>query len=335
MKKILIIGKTGLIGERISQIIEEKSLPYTIYAGSRNNSNESYHRQIDVNKKSTLDKLKTENFDLMVLCTTDKDNNVLRFCIENAIDYLDITKPTPELKTAYKLAKESEVKSRIIFGSGWMGGISGALIPKDTDIESLAFYIYYSLNDLSGKSSIDFLAENITHPFNFYKDNRATPVRYFGNGEKHLFNFNIGKLSVYNFDLPDLFILNRSKKIPSVSAKITYNSAPTMFFIRTCLSLGVFSILSDKTKKRMFQSAGKGDKTSFDISYTTKRGDNHQISIECIKGQAELTSYATVLNIEKLFAKEIGIYFAHEMYENLELQELLLLNKNIIIKQSI
>lgn len=69
--------------------------------------------------------------------------------------------------------------------------------------------------------------------------------------------------------------------------------------------------------------------------YKLPKGDKQQVSIECSKGQAELTSYATVLNIEKLFTKEDGIYFVHEMYENLELQRLLDQNEYITIKKSI
>lgn len=336
MKKILIIGKSGLIGERISQIITERSLPYTIYAGSRRNSNESYHYQIDVNKKETLTKFRGENIDLVVLCTNDHKNNILTFCIENGINYLDITKPTLDLQSAYKIAEENNIKSKIVFASGWMGGIGGALIPNNINIESLTFYIYYSLQDLSGKSSVDFFAENITFPFHFYKNNKPKFVRYFGDPEKHDFNFNIGTKTVYNFDVPDLFILNRFKDIPTIYSKITYNySTFTMRFMRVCLSLGIFSVLSNKTKKRIFRSAGKGDKTSFDMIYKLPKGNKQQVSIECIKGQAELTSYATVLNIEKLFTKESGIYFAHEMYENLELQKLLEQNKYITIRKNI
>lgn len=258
MKKILIIGKSGLVGERISQIITERALPYTIYAGSRRISNEAHHYQIDVNKKETLTKLKSEDIDLIVLCTTDHKNNILTFCIENGINYLDITKPTSDLQIAYKIAEESNIRSKIVFGSGWMGGISGALIPNNIDIESLAFYIYYSLEDVSGKSSVDFLAENITYPFYFYRKNKPRSVKYFGDPEKHDFNFNIGTKTVYNFDLPDLFILNRFRQIPTLSSKISYNSSFVMHFMRACLSLGVFSMLSNETKKTDIQIHRKG-----------------------------------------------------------------------------
>lgn len=310
-------------------------LPYAIYGGSRQiaiNSDFNYH--IDVNKKETLDKLKEESIDLIVLCTTDTENNILRFCLENASDYLDITKSTSALEVAYKIVKENNIKSRIVFGSGWMGGIGGALVPNNIEIKSLVFYIYYSLQDLSGKSSVDFVADNIIYPFNFYIKNKSKAVLYFNNPEKHHFNFDIGNKTVYNFDLPDFFILNKFKDIPSLSAKITYNSKATMFFMRIFLSLGIFSVLSSKTKKRLFRSAGKGDKTSFDITYTTKQENKQQVSIKCSKGQAELTAYSTVLNIEKLFTKTNGMYFAHELYDNLELQTLLQQNKTITIKHT-
>lgn len=334
MKNILIIGKSGLIGKRVTQVISEKALPYKIYSASRQVSNHPEHIQIDVTQEETLNRIKGKNIDLILLCTNDQNNNVLKFCIDNSIDYLDITKPNKDLQKAYKIAQNSKINSRIIFGSGWMGGIIGGLIPSDEKIKELKLYIYYSLDDLGGKSSVDFLAENITKPFSFYNNNKAKQVKYFSDPEKHQFNYNLGTKNVYNFDLPDLFILNHSRNIPNISAKLAYNSEFAMNIVRIALSIGLFSVLSANTKKALFQSKGKGDKTTFDINFTTNNGNKQTVSLECSKGQSELTANSTVLNIEKLFTKEKGIYFSHEMFNNSELNNLLEQNKYIKIKSA-
>ena len=147
--RILLIGGSGLIGNNIKSILKNKLSNDLLLVGGRKKVSENY-LEIDVDNVDTFDIIKREYISLVVLCKTDRNNNVLRFCVKNKIDYIDITKPTESLKEAYALARTEEINSKIIFSSGWMGGIIPSLISYNTSaisIKDLKVYIYYSLQD--------------------------------------------------------------------------------------------------------------------------------------------------------------------------------------------
>lgn len=173
-KNVLIIGGNGFIGQIIYNLILSRNPSLNIIIASRNNSPESKNRiRINVTNPASLNVISECNISLIVLCTSDKDNNVLKYCISNKIDYLDITKPTNELEVAHELASEQKLESKVVFSSGWMSGIVCSLLkwsqPDLANINEVKVFIYYSLNDAAGKTSADFMADNVTKPFKILK----------------------------------------------------------------------------------------------------------------------------------------------------------------------
>ena len=329
-KNILVIGGTGLVGKVILRILKGRNSNYNLFVGSRQLGNTINDLVIDVTNPKTFNCIISNKIDLIVLCTKDSNNEVLKFAIQNKLDYIDITKPTPDLTVAYDLAiaNEQSVNSRIVFGSGWMGGIVGNLVdliePDKSRIQETNLYIYYSIKDLAGKSSANFLAENVCKPFIVYKNNKPQNVKHFLNSEKYNFSFGIGKRQVYNLDVPDLFILNQIEKIPTVSVKMTYNSKFVTSLMGYFQSLRIFNIMSLRERKLMFGSSGNGDQTVFEI--VIKINDKiKKVSLQSVKGQAELTAFSTVLHIEKMLNETLsgGIYFSHQIHSAQEIYEAL------------
>ena len=329
-KNILVIGGTGLVGKVILRILKGRNSNYNLFIGSRQLGNTINDLVIDVTNPKTFNCIISNKIDLIVLCTKDSNNEVLKFAIQNKLDYIDITKPTPDLTVAYDLAiaNEQSVNSRIVFGSGWMGGIVGNLVdliePDKSRIQETNLYIYYSIKDLAGKSSANFLAENVCKPFIVYKNNKPQNVKHFLNSEKYNFSFGIGKRQVYNLDVPDLFILNQIEKIPTVSVKMTYNSKFVTSLMGYFQSLRIFNIMSLRERKLMFGSSGNGDQTVFEI--VIKINDKiKKVSLQSVKGQAELTAFSTVLHIEKMLNETLsgGIYFSHQIHSAQEIYEAL------------
>lgn len=331
-KNILIIGGTGLIGSTVSRILKERNPDCNIFIGSRKKHTAPEIISIDVTDFLSLSEIAKKNIDLIVLCTNDKQNNVLLYAMQNQIDYIDITKPTPDLTEAFAIAgKEKMGSGRIVFSSGWMAGIVPGMINLKNS-NAVDLFVYYSIHDKAGESSAHFMAENVSKPFVCYKKNQPIKIKHFLNSEKYTFASDIGKRQVYNFDVPDLFILNAIEKIPTVSVKMTYSSKSVTRLLGLFQSVKFFDLLSLKTRRRIFSANGKGDKTVFEIRNTTTNGTFKTI-LQSDNGQSEVTAFATVLHIEKLWNTDYpgGIYFSHQLYQTDEMIPLLSANKTIKI----
>lgn len=335
-QKILLMGGSGLIGSQIQAILRNNIPSIQLFVGGRKNTSEN-HLKVDVNNPDTFDSILKEGINLIVLCTSDRQNNILKFCIKHKLDYIDITKPSEDLKKAYELAKIEKIESRIVFSSGWMGGIipslafyNGSLSPT----EYINIYVYYSLKDKAGKSSADFMAENVSKKFPIYRNNALVLVRHFEDAEQYNFIFNTQNYRLYNFDIPDIYILNKIENIPNISAKITYSSSIVTRGLAVMQKLDIFKHLSLNIKKKLFYSSGKGDQTAFEIVTKQSKGYSSRISLVSANGQAYLTAYATYLHIEKIINGQLAnqTYFSYQLYKEDELINNLKKNKQIKIK---
>ncbi|KMQ64373.1 saccharopine dehydrogenase [Chryseobacterium angstadtii] len=335
-QNILVIGGNGLVGKTMIRILTLRNPQAHVFTGGRKGGRTENDLKIDVTNPGTFQVILDKKIKLVILSVNDKSDHVLRFAIENGIDYLDITKPTPDLVKAYALASHKKVSSRIVFSSGWMGGIVNGLVktlvedPKE--IRDVKLLVYYSVKDLAGESSAHFMAENVAVSFCNYKDNKPVFVRHFLDAERFNFSFGIGERVAYNFDVPDLYILNKIEKIPNVSVKMTYNSKLITWLLGAFQKMKIFNILSLKERKMIFGSSGNGDQSVFEIIVKTDHGDK-KLSLQSTKGQAELTALSAVLHIEELFnnSHENAIYFSHQLHRPELLKEKLKAYKTINI----
>jgi len=335
---ILVVGGNGLVGKTIIRILKSRNPDVNIFTGGRKGGTGN-HLKIDVTDPRTFRVIREKEIDLVILSVNDKEDHILRFVIKNNIDYLDITKPTPDLVKAYAIAKNKTVQSRIVFSSGWMGGIVNGLVKtlagNMQDIQEVKLFVYYSVKDLAGESSAHFMAENVAKPFIRYENNRSVPIKHFLDSEDFDFSFGIGKREAYNFDVPDLYILNQIEKIPNVSVKMTYNSKFITWLLGAFQKIRLFNILSLKERKMIFGSSGNGDQSVFEIIIKTK-SDNEKLSLQSTKGQAELTALSAVLHTEELLKKihENKVYFSHQLHQPSSLLEKLKAYETITIKSS-
>ncbi|WP_321479326.1 hypothetical protein [uncultured Bacteroides sp.] len=337
MKNILLIGGTGVLGSGISRILKKRNNEINILLGSRNPSTEN-QIEVDVNRPNTFQNMINHKVDLVVMCTTDPLDTVLSFCINQEIDYLDVTKPSPQLTKTYQNFTNTPINSRIVLASAWMGGAIPSLI-KDAchsdEIIDVKIFIYYSLEDRSGKSAADFMAENVSTSFSIYTNSTTQKVRHFEGAEKHNFSFikNTSLKTTY-FDIPDLFILHKVENIKNIVAKVAYSSNATNNILALLQKLNIFRLLSLSTRKKLFQSQGKGDITGFEIYIKKKDNIQQKVSLVHQDGQSELTAYSTCLNIEQLLNKQIdnGFYFSHQLYRKGEYTTKLKTNNKISIK---
>lgn len=334
---ILIVGGNGFVGQIIHDLLQKRNPKLNVFIGCRNPKPES-KKQININvtNSNSFNVITENDISLLVLCTSDKENNILKYSITNKIDYLDITKPTNELEIAYQFANGKDIYNRIVFSSGWMSGIVSSLLnwaePDLKNIKEVLIFIYYSVNDASGKTSADFMADSVSKPFKIFQNNKTYLSKYYLKPQLHTYLFNIGKRKTYLFDTPDAFILNKSENIPTIKTRTTYSSKFITWLLYVFQIAGIYNFLSLKLKKKMFANNGKGDKTSFEIVFKSNN-ISQKVSLQNMTGQAELTAFATVLHIEQLLNSELkdGIYFSHQIHNSTSFIEQLLTMKSIRI----
>ena len=138
---------------------------------------------------------------------------------------------------------------------------------------------------------------------------------------------------VFDFDIPDLYIFNYIEKIPTVNAKLTFDSKLITSALAIMQKVNFFKILNFKKKKLIFGGGGKGDISTFEIVYTNNASLKRKITLMCEKGQSELTAFSTVLHVEKMLenSNPSGIYFSYQLHEPKQFIGLLTSNKSIKI----
>lgn len=335
MKNILLVGGTGLQGQLTQQLLQERQTSAKIFISSRKEGSATI--LIDVAQPHTFQNILTVPIDLVVMCTVDPKNELLQFCIEHGLDYLDITKTSTAIAEAQKVALSQKLNSKIVLASSWMGSVVPGLIQDAvtlSDIEAVELLIYYSMRDKAGASAADFMAQNAAQKFPIYSQGKTKYVRHFEGGIKHQFAFSKSVLTLYHFDAPDNYVLHHVEQIPTVSSAITYGDNLSGLLLNLMQKLHVFDILPMSIRKKLFYANGTGDKTAFDIQIKSKTGKSIKISLINEKGQANLTAFSTVMHIEKLISdKELlpGVYFGHQLYSKGAFSTALSQNENISI----
>ena len=335
---ILILGGTGLIGQTIHKMISERNPKISCLIGTRRNRNDKNYIQVDVDDLNTFEKLETHSFNLIIVCVKDKHNNALNYAIKHKIDYIDVTKPTPELMRAYSSIDKNSTGNKIVFSSGWMSGITPLILyatgVSNNEIKQVKIVIYYSTKDKAGKSSADFMAENVSKPFVVYENNLAVQTKHFLEQEEHIFNFDLQKRKIFDIDIPDLFILNQIEKIPTVKAKVTFNSKLVTSALAFMQKISFFKILIYRERKLIFGGSGKGDISAFEVVFSNHKSQERKICVKSEGGQSELTAFSTVLHVEKMLenSNPTGVYFSHQLHDPKTFVKLLTSNQSITIQ---
>ncbi|WP_316752641.1 hypothetical protein [Pedobacter gandavensis] len=335
---ILVVGGKGLVGNKIVELLKERNPKAAVFIGSRHtNPNLSDTLQINVDNPNSFTAIAGKNIQLIVLCANDNSNHILNYCIENGIDYLDITKPTPDLEKALLFTENRTINSQIVFSSGWMGGLVSSLAllmePHKEKIKAVKLFVYYSVNDLAGVSSAHFMAAHVAKPFKGYLENKLVWLKHFLNSEKHHYPFGIGQRQSYNFDTPDLFILHKAEGIPTVQVKMTYNSEFVTWLLGAFQSIRLFDLLPLSMRRLIFSANGNGDQTLFEVIVDNGQKTS-RVAVQDTLGQAHLTAFCTVLHIEAMFKSDQkeGVFFSHQLHQPLEFLSLLRSSANITVE---
>ena len=202
---ILKIGGTGLIRKTIHKMLSKRNPPLKILIWTQQKDMIPNQIQIDVNSLESFESVKKHAINVIIFCTKDANNHVLNYAVKHKIDSIDITRPSNELLKAPDSIKNNFIERKIVFSLGCMGGIPPSLLYAISilanEIQSIKMMVYYSTKLKVSSSSADFLAHNVNKLFLLYH-----------------------KRNLFDFDITDLYIFNQIAQIPTVRAKMTFDS---------------------------------------------------------------------------------------------------------------
>ena len=218
---ILIIGGTSLIRKTINKMLSKRNPQLKILIGTLQKDMIPNQIQIDVNSLESFDPVKKHAINVIILCTKDANNHVLNYAVKHKIDYFDITRPSNELLQAHDSIKNNFIESKIVFSSGWMEGITPSFLYTTSilanEIQSIKMMVYYLTKFKVSSSSADFLAHNVNKLFLLYH-----------------------KRKVSDFDIANLYIFNQIAQIPTVRAKMTFDSKVVSAILPIMQKIGFF-----------------------------------------------------------------------------------------------
>ena len=326
--KILIVGGSGVIGTHLIAQLSGSMPTAEIYIGSRTGKEIVSTKAIRMNveEPQTFVQLLDLKIELVVQCFNDKSDNLLNFCLQHHIKYLDITKPTPELVQSFTRIRNKRVGAAVVFASGWMAGAASNaamyLMERMENVSEIDLFIYYSLNDKSGESSEDFLADYIPKRYIKVQSNSKRKMRQFTVKKQHHFHFDDRYRTTYNFDAPDGYTLHEKYGVPTVGVWATYNSSLVAKMLSVLQQLYFFNLLNRNQLKTIFAGKGTGDITSFDLvahgHVKSGKKISSKISITSQAGQSYLTAFSTLQHIKAMLsdnAPKPGVYFSEEIHQ--------------------
>ena len=325
---ILLVGGYGQVGQQVINILYKKFPSLSLIIGGRslnkavNLANSLPNAQgiaFDIEHPQLPEGLKP---DLIVALVNDPANNLLKYCIEQKIAYLDITRWTDRLKTAIALTQTyNKIDVPIVFSSSWMAGIPSALAIAMTknfnQLDKIDIDILFAIKDNAGPNSIDYM-DRLTIPFETIQNGQ--PVLTYAFTDKKQVQFKDKKLySIFRFDTPDQLVLPVLTQAQNVSSRIGFDDKVSNTLLYLLVHTGIWRLFSSDRFKKLRRSVlyqpGSGDHHQVSVTLSGTDFDGHKkqqnILINDPAGQVHLTATGTSILIEEILQQQLParVYF--------------------------
>jgi saccharopine dehydrogenase-like NADP-dependent oxidoreductase len=230
MKRVLIIGGRGRIGGSIAEdLLKYSDVEITITGRSpisrKEEPNEHLHLKIlEISDQRSLQEM-IANTDLVIHCAGPfalRDQSVLKTCIAEKVDYLDVSDDrrfTIEALSLHHKAEQAGITG--IINTGVFPGISNSLVRESVELFETVDAIRLSyLVEGSGGAGLTVMRTTflgLHHPFEVWQQGRWQVVQPYSQPE--FVQFDHRRTHVYWFDVPETYTLKNSFPINSVTTK--------------------------------------------------------------------------------------------------------------------
>lgn len=253
-QRVLILGGRGRIGNSVAEDIAKHTQAEVTVTGRRtlesenNNSFKSSFKYLALDLAET-DKLREaiSNSNLVIHCAGPfhyRDTTVLQFCIEQGVNYVDISDHrsyTSKVLTLHEQAIEKGVTA--VINTGIFPGISNSMVRQCVEQfdEAEKIHLSYVVAG-SGGAGITVMRTTflgLQNPFEAWINGKWETVKPYTDRETVDFPQPYGENGVYWFDMPETFTL--PKAFPTIKSVITkFGSVPDFYNHLTWIAANIF-----------------------------------------------------------------------------------------------
>ncbi len=250
MRRVLIIGGRGRIGSSVAEDILTHTQAQITVTGRTPASRLSHPRvEFLVLDLKEVEKLKSAiaTANLVIHCAGPfhyRDANVLRICIEQGVNYLDVSDHRSFTNKAFNYHEQAVAAGvTAIVNTGIFPGISNSMVRQGVEQLDIPEKIHLSyLVSGSGGAGITVMRTTflgLQNSFDAWIDGQWQVVQPYSQRETVDFPPPYGRTGVYWFDMPETFTLPQT--FPEVKTVITkFSSVPDFYNHMTWITAHVF-----------------------------------------------------------------------------------------------
>ncbi|MEC4816010.1 MAG: saccharopine dehydrogenase NADP-binding domain-containing protein [Scytonema sp. PMC 1069.18] len=248
--RVLILGGRGRIGSSVAQdILSHTQAQVTITGRTSDRRTNNPRVQYLILDLADTEKLREAiaSSDLVIHCAGPfhyRDASVLKLCIENGVNYLDVSDHRSFTSKALKY-HDNAVAAGVtaIVNTGIFPGVSNSMVREGIEQFDEAEKIHLSyLVSGSGGAGVTVMRTTflgLQKPFQAWIDGKWQTVKPYSQRENIQFPPPYGRSGVYWFDMPETFTLPHA--FPSVKTVITkFGSVPDFYNHLTWIAAHIF-----------------------------------------------------------------------------------------------
>lgn len=253
-QRVLILGGQGRVGRSVAQDLVANTQAKITVTGRTLKSEASVQTQessqveflaLDLADDEGLEKAIASHH-LVIHCAGPflyRDTSVLKACIEQGVNYLDVSDNRSFTRKALALGDAARAGGvTAIINTGIFPGISNSMVRHDVEQLDQAEQIHLSYVVAgSGGAGVTVMRTTflgLQEPFEAWIDNQWQLVKPYSDRETVQFPAPYGKAGVYWFDMPEAFTLVDSFPVKTVITK--FGSIPDFYNHLTWIAAHIF-----------------------------------------------------------------------------------------------
>jgi len=269
---ILVVGGYGAVGKHVVMELIEICPERVIIAGRDLSKANAFVQKTDLPIRiEQLDIYDIGNFNdeslktvhTVVMCLGAKNTKFVEFCIDNGINYIDIS-ASNEIPNQIRLLESKAIQNKVtcILGVGIAPGLSTLLATEVASkmeyVTKLDFALMLGLGEQHGTDGVRWFLENLKTDFKV----NGVIIKPFTNMCQADFPEPLGKRKAYSFNLADERIISETLDISDVSTYYCYDSKFMTGLIHMVKKSGILNILRNQKIFNRFLKIFSSDKMS-------------------------------------------------------------------------
>ncbi|WAL60751.1 saccharopine dehydrogenase family protein [Thermocoleostomius sinensis] len=247
--RVLILGGRGRIGRSVAaDLLAHTSANITITgraASAKTPWQEQLGDQVEFLALNLSDQASLNqavaNANLVIHCAGPfryRDDQVLRCCIDQGVNYIDVSDDRSFTRTVLKLREAAQAANvTAIVNSGVFPGISNSMVRQAVEqldsVETIHLSYVVAGSGGAGVTVMRTTFLGLQHPFEVWLDDQWKQVKPYTGRELIDFPPPFGRTGVYWFDMPEAFTLTEAFSAQNVIVK--FGSAPDFYNHLTAL----------------------------------------------------------------------------------------------------